>query len=189
MSNLSRRDFLKLAGASLAFGTLGSSFPTFLKNKEVVNGLDKFDHIVVLMMENRSFDNILGYLYTPEDPPPNGQTFEGVAYHNLSNPVPPYADSSFIGNVPVYRDSIMNNPNPDPGEEYPHINTSLFGTVIPDTNRFLEAENMFPPYNLPDSLPAHFPMNGFVQDYINNFRATQGRMPTFSEYKIIMSFK
>jgi len=187
MSKLSRRDFIKLTGSTIALGSIGTSFPGIFKNKDVVNNLDKFDYIVVLMMENRSFDNILGYLYTPSNPPPSGQSFEGVAYKNLSNPIPPYADSSFIGSVAVYRDSIMNNPNPDPGEEYPHINTSLFGTVIPDTNRFLEADEMFPPFNLPDTLPANYPMNGFVQDYINNFRATQGRMPTYSEYKIIMS--
>ena len=78
MSKFSRRDFLKIAGSSVALGTLGSSFPSILKNKEVVNNLDKFEYIVVLMMENRSFDNVLGYLYTPDNPPPDGQQFEGV---------------------------------------------------------------------------------------------------------------
>ena len=27
------------------------------------NGLETFDHVVVLMLENRSFDNLLAYLY------------------------------------------------------------------------------------------------------------------------------
>ncbi|MBZ0202613.1 MAG: twin-arginine translocation signal domain-containing protein [Ignavibacteria bacterium] len=187
MSRLSRRQFMKLAGSSVALGALGSAFPSILRNREVVNNLDRFDHVVVLMMENRSFDNILGYLYTPQNPPPRGQSFEGVAYHNLSNPIPQYADSSFMGSVPVYKDSIMNNPNPDPGEEYPHINTALFGSVLPDTNRYIDACDMVSPWNLPSNLPSTYPMNGFVQDYINNFKATQGRMPTYSEYKIIMS--
>ena len=187
MNKFSRRDFLKIAGSSVALGTLGSSFPSILKNKEVVNNLDKFEYIVVLMMENRSFDNVLGYLYTPDNPPPDGQQFEGVAYRNLSNPIPPYADSSFVGSIPVYKDSIMNNPNPDPGEEFPHINTSFFGTVIPDSNRFKTSEYMTAPFNLPDTLPEVYPMKGFLEDYINNFRATQGRMPDYFEYKIIMS--
>ncbi len=187
MQKHSRRQFLKIAGSSIALSAIGSSFPTLLRNKEIINSLDKFDYVVVLMMENRSFDNMLGYLYTPENPPPNGQSFEGVSGKNLSQPIPSYADSSFIGSVPVHKDSVMNNPNPDPGEEYPHINTSLFGTVIPDTNRYLQAAQMFPPYNLPDSLPGNYPMNGFLMDYINNFKATQGRLPTYSEYKIIMS--
>jgi len=28
-----------------------------------------FDYVVVLMMENRSFDNLLGYLYEPDSVP------------------------------------------------------------------------------------------------------------------------
>src|SRR4051794_20634083 len=47
----------------------------------------QFDHLVVLMMENRSLDNMLGYLYEP-DAVPRGQTFDGVAGKNLSNPGP-----------------------------------------------------------------------------------------------------
>lgn len=43
--------------------------------------LDTFDHVVVLMLENRSFDNILGYLY--ENDVPSGKTFTGVAGDNL----------------------------------------------------------------------------------------------------------
>ena len=31
----------------------------------------KFDHLVVLMMENRSFDHMLGPLYDPENSPPD----------------------------------------------------------------------------------------------------------------------
>ncbi len=187
MSKINRRQFMKLAGSSLAIGAIGSAFPSLYRFKEIAGGLDKFEHVVVLMMENRSFDNLLGYLYTPQNPPPNNQPFEGVAYHDLSNPIPPYADSSFMGSVPVHKDSVMNNPNPDPGEEYPHINTSLFGTVLPDTNRFVDACDMVSPWNLPSTLPTTYPMSGFLTDYINNFKATQGRMPTYSEYKIIMS--
>ena len=28
----------------------------------------------------------------------------------------------------------MRSPTPDPGEEYPHVNTQLFGTVDPPAN-------------------------------------------------------
>ena len=37
--------------------------------------LDTFDHVVVLMLENRSFDNVLGYLY--QDGVPPGKNFAG----------------------------------------------------------------------------------------------------------------
>src|SRR5690349_15333331 len=46
-----------------------------------------FDHVVVLMGENRSFDNLLGWLYTPEDLPA-GETFDGLAFGAHSNPAP-----------------------------------------------------------------------------------------------------
>ena len=46
--------------------------------------LATFDYVVVLMLENRSFDNILGYLY--RDGVPAGSEFEGVVGRELSNP-------------------------------------------------------------------------------------------------------
>src|SRR5205823_3285636 len=92
-------------------------------------GLDRFDYVVVLMLENRSFDNMLGYLYPPAQVP-RGQAFEGVAGKQLSNPIPHDAHSAERGVVPVSPGTVMDNPNPDPGEEYPHVNTQLYGTVL-----------------------------------------------------------
>jgi phospholipase C len=45
------------------------------------------DHIVVLMFENRSFDNLLGRLYEPGEV----AFFEGVTGKGLSNPIPNWA--------------------------------------------------------------------------------------------------
>jgi len=39
---------------------------------------------VVVLFENRSFDNMLGRLYGPND----GKTFDGVVGKQLSNPIP-----------------------------------------------------------------------------------------------------
>ena len=36
-------------------------------------------HVVVLMLENRSFDNLLGWLYA-DQAPPDGQHFDGLTY-------------------------------------------------------------------------------------------------------------
>jgi phospholipase C len=41
-------------------------------------------HVVLAMFENRSFDNLLGHLYGPED----GKTFDGVIGKDPSNPIP-----------------------------------------------------------------------------------------------------
>ena len=38
------------------------------------------DHVVVVLFENRSLDNLLGHLYGPED----GKTFEGVIGKGLT---------------------------------------------------------------------------------------------------------
>ena len=80
--------------------------------------LDTFDHVVVLMLENRSFDNMLGYLYQNGVPP--GKNFAGVVGNNLSNP-----DEN--GN-PVFVSTQTNfhEPFPDPGEEFDHITAQLF---------------------------------------------------------------
>jgi phospholipase C len=47
---------------------------------------DRFDHLVVLMLENRSFDNLCGYLYEDEQPkhfiPDRGRVFRGLAGRN-----------------------------------------------------------------------------------------------------------
>ena len=42
------------------------------------------DHVVVVMFENRSFDNLLGRLYQPGEV----ESFEGVIGKDLSNPIP-----------------------------------------------------------------------------------------------------
>ena len=46
------------------------------------------DHVVVVMFENRSFDNLLGRLYEPGEV----ASFEGVIGKELSNPVPEWAE-------------------------------------------------------------------------------------------------
>jgi phospholipase C len=147
--------------------------------------VDNIDHFVVLMAENRSFDNLLGYLYEPLAVLA-GQHFEGVAGKHFSNPIPPDADSAHLERVNVQPGYTVDNPNPDPGEEYPHVNTQLFGAVLPNENAKREVSRMEPPYNLPDKLPSEAPMNGFVLDYINNYRVLTGGEPTYADYRVIM---
>ena len=51
------------------------------------------------------------------------------------------------GVVPVHAATSMDAPNPDAGEEHPHTNAQLFGTVAPEGNRFVSYEQMRPPFN------------------------------------------
>ncbi|MBP1325636.1 phospholipase C [Leucobacter exalbidus] len=132
-----------------------------------------FDHLVVVMGENRSFDNMLGYLYTPDAPPPRGK-FEGLAFGNYSNA----ASDGTLVKAHTYRgatDSIMGKPNPDPGEEYPHVNAQLFGYVDAE-NHAKDVGEMVAPFNLPDPLPKAT-MSGFVLDYEGEFTHLKGHAP------------
>ena len=58
----------------------------------------KFDHVVSVMFENRSFDNLLGHLYEPGEV----ASFEGVGGKDLSNPIPSYAPGAERGVVPLH---------------------------------------------------------------------------------------
>jgi phospholipase C len=141
------------------------------------------DHVVVLMFENRSFDNLLGRLYQPGEVP----YFEGVAGRDLANPVPEWADGQDgAASVPYGIAVNMNTPSPDPGEEHPHVNSQLFGIVDP-ANRGVLAEKMTPPYNAPADSRQAPTMDGFVADYMNSFAAEMGRQPSYDEYAQIMT--
>ncbi len=90
------------------------------------------DHVVVVLFENRSLDNVLGHLYGPGD----GKTFEGVIGKQLSNPIPDWAEHGAERKVVPYAVATdMDSPNPDSGEEHFHTNTQLFNT-LDDNNRF-----------------------------------------------------
>ena len=143
------------------------------------------DHVVVLMFENRSFDNLLGRLYQPGEVP----CFEGVTGKDLTNPIPDWASDqgSGAGNVHYGTAAGMNTPSPDPGEEYQHVNTQLFGIIDPRANRGVLAARMVVPYNAPPDPRQRPPMNGFVTDYISSFTAEMGRQPRYDEYAQIMT--
>ena len=84
------------------------------------------DHVVVVLFENRSFDNVLGRLYGPED----DKTFDGVVGKELSNPIPEWAEHGADRKVVPYGVATdMDSPNPDSGEEFFHTNTQLFNTL------------------------------------------------------------
>lgn len=93
--------------------------------------LTNVDHIVVLMLENRSLDNLLGYLYTPNNLPkvtPGNPPFDGLQFGG------PYSNPDDNG-VPVAAGSPTgvwppaNNPHvvpyPDPGEPFDDVTQQL----------------------------------------------------------------
>jgi phospholipase C len=134
------------------------------------------------MLENRSFDNLLGWLYEPDERP----DFDGVAGKDLSNPIPEGAKRHDKNQktIPVGKGEIMTNPNPDPGEEFSHVNVQLFNKTIPEDDPAASYKQN--PYNAPDPLPTPAGMQGFVHDYVNHLTELEGKAPSFEQYRIIM---
>ena len=132
------------------------------------------DHVVVVMFEIRSFDNLLGRLYEPGEV----ASFEGVLGKDLSNPVPEWAEHRPDDGIVRYSVAPdMNRPNPDSGEEYPHINTQLFGVLEEENRGVFQPEKTF---NEPAE--GHAPtMDGFVADFINILLVELGRQPRVEE--------
>jgi len=140
------------------------------------------DHVVVVLFENRSLDNVLGHLYGPGD----GKDFDGVVGKQLVNPIPKWAEHGADREVVPYTVATdMDSPNPDSGEEYFHTNTQLYNS-LDDHNRFTIGDAASAPWNAPP--PGASPtMDGFVTDYISTFTGEIGRQPTYDEYAHIMT--
>lgn len=150
-------------------------------------GLDTFDHVVVLMFENRAFDNVLGYLY-PGGTSTSGKPFNGVAGKDLSNPIPADAMDASLGVVPLSRASTLDAPIIDPSEPYQSVNVALFNTFNPPSNQFVKTESDFvAPYNLPDGGAFYPPpMTGFVRMFIWALQAHGTAAPSYDQYSSIM---
>ncbi len=78
-------------------------------------GLDQLKHIVVLMMENRSFDHMLGYLKA-QDPRIDGVTGTETNPDTQGGQAPVLPQAQYQGQL-----------DPDPGHHFWDVNTQLFG--------------------------------------------------------------
>jgi phospholipase C len=95
----------------------------------MANKLAKIEHIVYLMLENRSFDQMLGLLYGGARQTPDGQPFEGLTGQE-SNP------DSTGREVQVYAIQASDPhpyllPGADPGEGFQNTNYQLYSTDEP----------------------------------------------------------
>lgn len=117
-------------------------------------GMENIEHLVVVMFENRSFDNLLGWLYDNDTDPPklnipaqNPPTFDGLKANTYSNFL--NGQEIFASRPPSSWPSCPNpnqTPTPDPQETFDHVTFQLFGNFSPA------------PGDTPD-------MSGFLEDY------------------------
>ena len=92
------------------------------------NPLSVINHIVVLMLENRSFDHMLGFLYAAAgNVSPAGQAFEGLT-GNESNPGSGGTEPVTVFKIQPGTSSTYYMPGADPGEGYTATNSQLFGS-------------------------------------------------------------
>ncbi|GAB2585694.1 phosphoesterase [Dyella jejuensis] len=93
------------------------------------NPLSAINHIVVLMLENRSFDHMLGFLYTDAgNVSPSGQPFDGLTGKE-SNPGADGTQAVSVSKIQVATSSTYFMPGADPGEGYTATNAQLFGST------------------------------------------------------------
>lgn len=91
--------------------------------------LSAINHIVVLMLENRSFDHMLGFLYADSgNKSPTGQPFEGLTGKE-SNPGAGGGAAVTVFSIPPNTTSTYYMPGADPGEGYSATNAQLFGSA------------------------------------------------------------
>lgn len=88
-----------------------------------MSALNRINHVVVLMLENRSFDNMLGKLY-PKSPGFDG--LDGTETNLDAN-----GNAVRVWNRPGTDEITMNIPDPDPGELWTDMNTQIFGIPMP----------------------------------------------------------
>jgi len=174
MSGIARRTFLAGVGLGAAALLLDSDAApigwsgdvharTEGRGTATSRGVPAFDHVVVLMLENRSYDHLLGWLYRDDQLRP-GQRVEGLYQRPSSN----RASDGTVVTAYRYsgpRDTVLVQPTTNAGEDLGHVTRQLFGTADADGR------------------PT---MDGFVDDYIDNFRTLRGRAPSRDEYRQVM---
>ena len=111
--------------------------------------LKQIEHIVVLMMENRSFDNVFGWLYDPANPVPFNREPPAISRVSMGRTCQSWAERQ----RPAGKGQTPTDPCPDPGEPYEDVYEQLYN--VPTV-----------PLNKTPPPPATSPtMQGFVNNY------------------------
>lgn len=93
--------------------------------------MKNIDHIVYLMLENRSLDHVLGWLYETDKPKHFIPSLNPPPYNGLQTIPPHYNPDSNGVHHPVWqipRSQDPNLPTTDPNEPYENVNNQLYGS-------------------------------------------------------------
>lgn len=137
--------------------------------------MKQIEHVVVVMMENRSLDNLLGWLYEKEGnvpphnlPPKVPPTYEGLVKGRDFNQRDPHSPPVYATHPPKPCPACpkpLQAPTPDPHEEFEYVTEQLYGTRTTPAS----------------GTPA--PMSGFLANY-----ATVNGIPSDSVNQIMEGF-
>jgi len=123
--------------------------------------MDNIEHVVVLMLENRSFDSLLGWLYEHDMPAVNiphaapGDQFRGLQHVNPDS----FINTALNGTLTAKLTRGVPGftvPDVDPGEEFEHVYTQFYNTPPPPPNA--------PPPPPDPNLPIE--MKGLLADFV-----------------------
>jgi phospholipase C len=139
---------------------------------------EKIDHVVLLMLENRSLDNVLGWLYPGDKPDDKPKSFIGTDqtqhYHGLQE-----VTGITRGTIGATGTSVapqpMRVPGFDPNEQYEHTNQQLFGSAAKPTNQN-------PAYGTPAG------MAGFAYDFTTSSHWNPGDEDAAQHHQIIEAY-
>jgi phospholipase C len=116
--------------------------------------LPQIQNVVVVMFENRSLDNLCGWLYSKSSPQPNLYLPAGspASYNGLSVDLWNPSNADYFDGQPPTKVMIQQGtdsyqvPHPNAHETFDHVNVQCYGPKGPDPN-------------------PQWPMHGFVLDY------------------------
>lgn len=122
--------------------------------------MQNITNIVYLMLENRSLDNVLGWLYATNNSPANfipaadTSSFNGLT-PDMSNPDPNTNDPVYVSMITVADGQTI--PSVDPNEDFQHVQVQIAGNMSGFYSDFLSAGSSNPPEIMacytPESLP------------------------------------
>jgi phospholipase C len=87
------------------------------------------DHIVVVMLENRSFDNLFGFLYDADNLPPRDQPFDGLTGDEFN--LDTSGQHVQVSKIDPADPNAYCYPLVNPQEGFTATNLQLFGTTPP----------------------------------------------------------